>query len=107
MTQVTHDYRTFLGLDASSAAIDWSRVGSLPTPAEIAIVVASGCKCGLDPQQLCPVHVCKCKQCRKHGIHPARCAWRLHAATFVSKMMPSLLRDPQEVHKMTYCPMVW
>ena len=103
MTQMTHDYRTFLGLDASSAAIDWSRVGCLPTAAEIAIVMQSGCKCGLDPHQLCPVHVCKCKQCQEHGVHHARCAWRLHAATFVSKKMPSLLSDPQEVRKMTYC----
>ena len=103
MAQVKHDYRSFLGLGAASVAIDWSRVGCLPAAAEITLVLASGCKCGLDPMLICPVHVCMCKECKLHGVKTARCAWRQHACDYLVKKMPNLLNDPQEAHKMTYC----
>ena len=103
MAQVKHDYRSFVGLGAGSVAINWSRVGCLPAAPEIGLVLASGCKCALDPMLICPVHVCRCKECNLRGVKTARCAWRQHACDYLMKKMPNLLNDPQEAHKMTYC----
>ena len=70
---VMHDWPSFLG--KPRAVVDWSRVGEVPTQEETQRLMSltPGCLCSFDPACACPVHPCRCRNCKK----PDRsCIWR-------------------------------
>ena len=99
---ILQNYRHFLGLPPSD--IDFSRLGCLPTAAEIgALVYPNGvkCNCSVNPYVLCEVHPCKCQKCTPDN--PLACSWRAKALRFLKAHFPENMFDEHNFRKLTYC----
>ena len=100
---VASDFRLFLGLrDCPILVEKLKRVGELPYADESDFLSRTGCACGIDPMRVCPVHVCKCRECKTKGVNAKKCAWRAAAADYLEKKMPQLMANPSTVHAVTY-----
>ena len=100
---VGSDFRHFVGLrDCPTLIEKLKRVGELPDADEADFLSRTGCACGIDSMRVCPVHVCKCRECRTFGGNAKKCAWRAAAADYLQKKMPQLMANPSTGHAVTY-----
>ena len=74
-----HHFISFLGFNRR---VDWSRVGEYAAASELEMIARMGCKCGVSPMALCPVHRCRCRNC---GISGIECAWRTTLSDFIQQ----------------------
>ena len=70
---VRHDYRQLLGL--KDPPVPWAKLWSAPDPPDQHELLASGCRCSIDPYMVCPQHPCNCRGC---GGDLMQCEWRKH-----------------------------
>ena len=101
---ILQNYRQFLGLPPSE--IDFSRLGCLPTGAELGHLCFYGdrytkCKCSVNPYAVCDLHPCKCKKCTP--ADPLACEWRSKAEKFLKTKFGENMFDEHNFRKLTYC----
>ena len=94
--QSDHTYMTFLGLNVGGPNL--SEVGQF--------YFGPGCghpecKCGVDPMELCSVHLCTCQKCKRRPS--LACKWRTQMDAHILDKMPQLLQNRHaEGQRLTY-----
>ena len=79
---VRHDYRQLLGLQ--DPPIPWAKLWAAPDPSDQHKVLASGCRCSIDPYTPCPEHPCYCRSC---GRNMTDCEWRKQHRQMIVKRL--------------------
>ena len=83
---VHNNYWTLLGIQGQCDEV-LSSVGQLPSPEAAVVIQRSRCKCGVDPNIVCPLHPCFCVRCRcrTRGKRLASaCTWRAKATAYLA-----------------------